>query len=109
MFYPRLLVVAVAIAWCFSVAPLQAQIDWLKLNSENAWYDVGVNWAGGVAPGAASTARFNANAAYQVWWDGTTVATRPSVGFLQVVGGQVTFLNTTFGPQHELKINGIGG
>jgi T5SS/PEP-CTERM-associated repeat protein len=87
---------------------VHAQIVWQNLTNQDPWYDVGTNWVGAAAPGPAGTARFNAAGMYQVWWDNTTVIQTPSVGRVEVLAGDVTFLNKSDAPQHRFAINDTG-
>ena len=101
--------VAIAIVVGFCAAPARARIDWSNITNVNAWFQNGANWVGGVAPGAAATARFSLNNTYQVWWDSTTPVQTPSVKFLKMPIGNVEFVNQDAGPQYELIVNGSGG
>ena len=89
---------------------LQAQIvDWSNTTNDAPWYDVGANWIGGTAPTGTQTARFNQAATYNVLWDNTTTTNTPSVGFLDIQQGDVTFLDFNGNEQHLFTINGSGG
>ncbi len=89
---------------------LAQTIDWANTSgTPNPWYQVDGNWTGGVAPGSTETARFDQAGSYEVWWDGDTVSTAPEVEFLEVLDGEVTFLNNGGTGQHELTILGSGG
>ncbi len=86
----------------------QAQIfDWTNTANFDSWYDVDSNWSPLGPPTGTQTARFNSADTYQVWWDSITET--PSVGFVQVNGGDVTFLNVIDTTQYGLTINGSGG
>ncbi len=90
----------------------QAQIDWNNTNEPGMpapWYDLGFNWQGGSIPGTTDSARFNQAAAYEVWWDATSVSAAPGVGFMQLLSGDVTFLNQDLSSQLQVAVNGSGG
>ncbi len=69
------------------------------------FYHNGVNWVGFNAPSSSATARFGTSATYEVWWNGSTVAVRPSVGRFHVVDGFVTLVNQDTFTQRQLTIN----
>ncbi len=101
---------AVVIAVSCRALPVQAQIrDWVNTSNTFAWYDRSANWNPAGAPSSGGTARFGQPGTYQVWWDNGTASLTPSVGFLQVQAGNVTFRNLDASPQHQLTINGSGG
>ena len=82
-------------------------IEWTNTAGvPDPWFHVGDNWAGGVAPDSSGTANFDQAATYEVWWDSTTSSTTPQVLFLDVLAGEVTFLNKDDGSQHSLNVYG---
>ena len=100
----------VAIVFMLPAPKSQAQIvDWSNTTNDAPWYDVGANWIGGTAPTGTQTARFNQAATYNVLWDNTTTTNTPSVGFLDIQQGDVTFLDFNGNEQHLFTINGSGG
>ncbi len=89
---------------------VQAQIvEWTNTTgTSQPWYDVGSNWAGGAAPDSTETASFAQAGTYEVWWDRLTELATPDVKILNVLAGDVTFLNNAVGVQHEFIILGSG-
>lgn len=73
--------------------------------SPSPWFDVGGNWIGGVRPNADEEARFDQNAAYEVWWDSFAASVVPEVRRFWVEGGQVKLVNRDNTAQHHLLIN----
>ena len=105
---------AAAVLVAFALAgtiPIQAGVaDWINTTgTPDPWFHDGSNWADSIAPGTTDTARFDQPATYEVWWDSTTALTAPEVEFLQLLAGDVLFLNADGLAQHELTILGSGG
>ena len=109
--FGRICLGLVAIAVLLPIPKLQAQIvDWTNTTGvPEPWYDDSANWSGGTAPTAIQTARFNQETNYSVYWDEITTTNTPSVGFLDIQQGDVTFLNQNGNVQHLFTINGSGG
>ncbi len=109
-FYIRIAsIVAVFGLFGFTGSTVQAQlVDWDNITNSTPWYQLGSNWSGGSAASSTETAQFNQAANYHVWWDTTTASTTPSVGFLEVLQGEVNFLNMDSAAQHLYTINGSG-
>ena len=94
-----------------TTANLRAQtVDWNNTSgTPNPLYHQGNNWSGGAAPGSNDKARFNHGESYEVRWNQTTASTTPDVGFLEILAGDVTFLNRDQTAQLLFTINGSGG
>ena len=80
-------------------------IDWTNVSNTNSYWHIGSNWSPFGPPGSTEKARFGTDATYEVWAD----SPMGTIGFLQVFGGDVTFLNQVSSTQHRLAITGSGG
>ncbi len=99
-------------SFVFHAGMAHAQIVWDNTTgSPDPWFDIGSNWVGGVAPGATDDAEMSMGGNYEVWWDGTTASTIPTVKTLSITGG-VGSLNIDFvnqdSTQHVLNVAGPG-
>ena len=68
------------------------------------FYDIGNNWTPNGPPGSNDIARFGQTATYNVLWDSITSSLTPDVGSVEVLLGNVTFLNQDL-TRHNFEIN----
>ena len=106
-----LLIATATIAALPAVCHAQGDFQWTNTTSLGAFYDLSSNWSTGGPPSSIDVAQFNQAAAYQVVWDTFTQSATPSVGEMEVLDGEVTFLNQEFFPigftvNQDLLVNG---
>lgn len=95
--------IVTTVAFCLLPNAATAQIDWSNTTNNNAWFDLGTNWSGGIAPGADDTARFNQSSSYEAWFDSVTAQAIPDVNRLEVTTGEVKLINKETGTQLWLE------
>ena len=85
-----------------TTCPAQSTFEWN--NKSNSFYDISGNWTPGGPPTSIDVALFNQDGIYQVLWDTVTASRTPDVGFVDVIGDNVTFRNL-FANQLGFTIN----
>ncbi len=84
-----------------------AQVLWDNPGGVPApFFDLDVNWNGGVAPDVNSDIQFELPATYEVWWDSTTFALIPEVRSMLATDGDITFLNRDNAARYRLTLGG---